>query len=72
MIMRDFVTANERLSGLKPNYEVEAVCGDCGEDIEECYFTNEKGEVVHVTTHTQGHYYNDGSVRCEGCHEGSR
>lgn len=57
---------------LTPNYQVEAVCDDCGEDIEECYFTNDKGEVVYVTTHTQGHYYNDGSVRCEGCHDGNR
>lgn len=57
---------------LTPNYQVEATCDDCGEDIEECYFTNEKQEVVHVTTHTNGHYYSDGTVSCEGCHEGSR
>jgi hypothetical protein len=41
-------------------------------EIEECYFTNEKKEVVHVTTHTNGHYYSDGTVSCEGCHEGNR
>lgn len=60
------------MSNLKPNYEVEASCDDCGEDIEECYFTNEKNERVHVTTVTQGYYYNDGSARCEGCHDASR
>ena len=57
---------------LKLNYQVEASCGDCGEDIEECYFTDDKNQIVHVTTHTLGHYYNDGTVRCEGCHEGAR
>lgn len=57
---------------LTVNYEVEAVCDDCGEDIEECYYTNEKNERVHMTTHTYGHYYNDGSARCDGCHDGSR
>lgn len=54
------------------HYEVEATCGDCGEDIEECHYTNEKGQPVHVTTHTQGHYYSDGYVRCDGCHYVSR
>lgn len=57
---------------LKVNYEVEATCDDCGEDIEECYYTNDNNERVHVTTATNGHYYLDGSVACEGCHEGSR
>ena len=57
---------------LKINYEVESSCDDCGEDIEECYFTNDKGQRVHVTTATIGHYYLDGSVSCEACHEGSR
>ena len=57
---------------LTVNYEVEAVCDDCGEDIEECYYTNEKNERVHMTTHTYGHYYLDGSVSCDACHEGSR
>lgn len=57
---------------LKINYQVEDSCQDCGEDIEECYFTNDKNKIVHVTTHTQGYHYNDGTARCEGCHEGSR
>ena len=57
---------------LKVHYEVEAICDDCGEEIEECYYTNESNQLVHVTTHTLGHYYVDGSTRCEGCHDGSR
>lgn len=57
---------------LKPNYQVEATCYDCGEDIEECYFTNDKNEVVHVTTVTNGYYYNDGTSKCEACHDGGR
>lgn len=57
---------------LKIHYEVEAICDDCGEEIEECHYTNENNELVHVTTHTLGHYYSDGSARCEACHEGSR
>jgi len=57
---------------LTVHYEVEASCDDCGEGIEERYYTNDKHEVVHVTTHTNGHYYNDGSVNCESCHDGSR
>jgi hypothetical protein len=76
MIMKDFITAKERLSfadpKLTPNYQVEINCDDCGEDIEECYFTNSDNQVVHVTTHTNGHYYSDGTARCEGCHDGSR
>lgn len=59
-------------SKLKVNYRVEAKCGDCGEDIEEAYFTNEQGQEVHMTTQTNGFYYNDGTIRCEGCHDGSR
>lgn len=57
---------------LNAHYQVEAKCDDCGEDIEECYYTNNKHEVVHVTTVTNGYYYNDGTARCEGCHDGSR
>lgn len=57
---------------LKINYAVEAICDDCGEEIEECYYTNENNDPVHVTTHTIGHYYLDGSVSCEACHDGSR
>lgn len=57
---------------LNIHYEVEANCDDCGTDIEECHYTNEKGQLVHVTTATNGHYYNDGSVSCEACHESSR
>lgn len=57
---------------LKINYEVESKCDDCGEDIEECYYTNDKNQIVHVTTSTIGHYYSDGYVRCEACHDGSR
>ena len=57
---------------LKPNYEVEASCDDCDEEIEECYFTNEANQRVHVTTVTNAHYYNDGSVSCESCHDGNR
>ncbi len=76
MEMKYFITAKERLSfsepKLKPNYQVEATCDDCGEDIEECYFTNSENKIVHVTTHTYGHYYSDGTTRCEACHEGGR
>ena len=57
---------------LKANYYVNGSCDDCGEDIEECYYTNDKDQICHVTTCTNGHYYHDGSARCEGCHEGSR
>ncbi len=53
-------------------YEVEAVCEDCGEDIEEAHYYNDKGQPVHVTSATYGHYYLDGTARCEGCHDGSR
>jgi len=60
------------MSTLKVNYEVQASCHDCGEDIEECYFTNDKGQRVHVTTRTNGHYYSDGYIRCDGCHDGNR
>lgn len=58
--------------GLNLHYEVEAQCDDCGEDIEECRYTNAKGEPVHVTTSTNGHYYSDGSVACDACHDASR
>lgn len=57
---------------LKINYQVESSCDDCGEDIEECHYTNDKNESVHVTTHTNGHYYLDGTTRCDGCHDGAR
>jgi hypothetical protein len=57
---------------LKINYEKEAVCNDCGEDIEECHYKNKEGQSVHVTTSTIGHYYSDGTSRCESCHEASR
>jgi hypothetical protein len=57
---------------LNIHYVVEDVCDDCGEDIEECHYTNEKNEPVHVTTATIGHYYMDGTARCEACHDGSR
>jgi hypothetical protein len=60
------------MNNLNLRYEVEAQCDDCGEDIEECHYTNNKGENVHVTTATIGHYYTDGSVACEACHESSR
>ncbi len=56
---------------LKIHYEVEAQCNDCGEDIEEAHYTNEAGQPVHITTVTNGYYYNDGSVACEACHEGN-
>ena len=56
---------------LRANYQVEEICDDCGEEIEECFFTNEKNEIVHVTTVTNGHYYSDGSARCDGCHDGN-
>lgn len=59
-------------SALKINYEVEAICDDCGEEIEESYFTNKDNQIVHVTTTTNGHYYCDGTTRCEACHDGSR
>lgn len=57
---------------LKINYEVIGKCDFCDEDIEECFYTNEKNEITHVTTATYGHYYLDGTKSCEGCHEGSR
>jgi len=60
------------MNNLTINYEIEAQCDDCGDDIEECYYTNNKHEMVHVTTITNGHYYFDGSVSCESCHESSR
>ena len=76
MIMQDFVTSKDRLSfsrpKLTPHYDVEEICHACGEGIEEVYFTNEKGQIVHVSTSTNGHYYNDGRASCDGCHEGSR
>jgi hypothetical protein len=56
---------------LKANYQIEANCDDCGEGIEECYFTNDKNEIVHVTTATNGYYYSDGSIRCGSCHDGN-
>jgi len=56
---------------LQANYQVEASCDDYSKDIEECYYTNEKHEVVHVTTHTIGYYYSDGSTKCEACHDGN-
>ena len=56
----------------KIHYYVERTCDDCGVDIEECYFTNEKGHVVHDGMDTYGHYYFDGSASCEACHEASR
>lgn len=59
-------------TNLKLNYRVEDTCDDCGEDIKEHYYTNEKNEIVHLTTATYGHYYSDGSARCNGCHDGSR
>jgi hypothetical protein len=85
MSMQDQVTAQERLSGLLPdpyikvggvevkaNYHSETSCDDCGEDIEEVYYTNKQNQIVHFSTHTNGHYYLDGGARCEACHEGSR
>lgn len=57
---------------LKVHYEIEASCDDCGKDIEECFFTNKKNEIVHGTTETIGHYYLDGTTRCEACHEANR
>ena len=59
-------------SELKIHYEIEAICDDCGEEIEECYYTNNKNQRVHVTTATIGHYYLDGSTACEACHDGNR
>lgn len=49
---------------LKVNYEVNAQCDDCGEDIIE--------NMSLSSTVTNGYYYLDGSVACEACHEGSR
>lgn len=60
------------MNNLNINYEVEAICDDCGEDIEECFYTNDKNERVSITTKTYGHYYLDGSVCCDGCHDGNR
>jgi hypothetical protein len=60
------------INKLNIHYEVESSCDDCGEDIEECYFTNDDNQIVHVTTNTIGHYYCDGTVRCESCHDASR
>lgn len=57
---------------LKIVYEVAAQCDDCGEDIEEAHWYNEKNEPVHITSSLNGHYYNDGSVSCEACHDGNR
>ena len=57
---------------LKLVSEVEAQCDDCGEDIEEWRYYNEEGQEVHITSHTNGHYYNDGSKSCEACHERNR
>jgi hypothetical protein len=54
------------------NYCAETECDDCGELIDEPYYTNEKNEIVHLTTYTNGHYYFDGTARCEACHESSR
>jgi hypothetical protein len=53
------------------SYHVETKCDDCGEDIEEPIWTNEKNQIVHISTGTQGYYYNDGTVRCEACHDGN-
>lgn len=60
------------MNKLTVNYQIEAHCNDCGDDIEECYFTNENNERVHVTTATIGHYYSDGTVNCEACHDANR
>lgn len=60
------------MNDLTIHYEVEAVCEDCGDDIEECYYTNKANQRVHVTTHTNGHYYLDGSVSCDACHDANR
>lgn len=56
---------------LTVHYAVDDYCNDCGEGIEEPYFTNDKNEIVHVSTVTAGYYYNDGSVSCEACHDGN-
>lgn len=51
-------------------YDKQAVCEDCGEDIEEPIYLNKEGKTVHITSATVGHYFNDGTARCDGCHDG--
>lgn len=60
------------MNNLIINYQTEAICDDCGENIEEAYYTNTKNKIVHITTITNGHYYLDGSVNCDACHEANR
>lgn len=59
-------------SNLRCEYTVEAKCDDCGEDIEEVRYYDKDNNPVHITTCTIGHYYLDGSVSCDACHDGNR
>jgi hypothetical protein len=59
-------------SKLISHISVDSICDSCGEGIEEEYFTNDKGQPVHVSTSTNGHYYSDGTAHCESCHDGHR
>lgn len=63
---------DDEFINLKLHFRTEGICQDCEKDIEEPYWTNLKGEIVHVTTLTFGHYYNDGTARCDGCHDANR
>ena len=53
-------------------YHAEDVCEDCGDDLLEPEWTNQAGQRVHVTSVPNNHYYNDGSARCDACHDQSR
>jgi hypothetical protein len=51
---------------------VDRHCDDCGEGIEETYYTNAEGKSVHISCETNGHYYSDGSAHCDACHDGGK
>ena len=61
-----------KMAEFVPVYEVEAICDDCGEEIEECHYRNDRGQTLHVTTVTNGHYYLCGHVSCGACADGGR